>query len=198
MQLRNALLAAALLAPLTALADVTYSYTGEALNTGTSGYCATSTCEVTFDFTVSTALAASTTYGWETYSGSGNFTAIDLESWSVSDGRSKDSGTDNSASSIGDLANFIVETDSSGAIEYWDIYADWANPDDTYGQVVTYSVPNARFDETVSSGGDGIVYQSGTWTTAATPEPSSLLLLGTGLAGFAGMLKRRFAAGSRA
>jgi len=39
--------------------------------------------------------------------------------------------------------------------------------------------------------GTGVIGNQG--EVAATPEPSSFLLLGTGLAGFAGMLRRKFA-----
>jgi hypothetical protein len=203
MHWRNAILAASIFLPLTAMADVTYSYTGEALNDNLSGYCTTSACEVTFDFTVSTALAASTEYGWGldyiSPAGYDAYAAIDLESWSISDGTTTQSGANTTALSQGDLVNFIVFTDSTGAIDYWLIQDFWgSDPNPTI-----YTTKGDGIEDWVStSSGAGYNESSpGSWSSgssAATPEPSSLLLLGTGLAGFAGMLKRRLAAGGRA
>lgn len=44
-----------------------------------------------------------------------------------------------------------------------------------------------------ASGIGDLDLQSGTVVPAATPEPSSFLLLGTGLLGIAGMMRKRFA-----
>jgi hypothetical protein len=193
MHWRNAILAASMFLPLTAMADVTYSYTGETLNDSLSGYCATSTCEVTFDFTVSTALAASTEYGWRLDPNSSTdydaYTSIDLESWSISDGTTTESGTNTTASSQGDLINFIVHTDSTGAIDNWAIQDEWSS------QTIYTENENGSGDDVITSGGMGsIVSSPGSWSSgssAATPEPGSMMLLGSGLAALAAVCRKR-------
>lgn len=56
----------------------------------------------------------------------------------------------------------------------------------------TYNVYDANFTTLIGSGTWGVTAESTSPLTAATPEPSSIFLLGTGLLGGAGSLYRRY------
>jgi len=125
---------------------------------------------VTGSGTTATVLAAGTATSFiETPKGNNSYEA----SFSI-DSLDLSSGTywleiDNMAGDDGNGNAYAVEWDTSGG----NSTAYWQNADQT--------VPSQTF---------GILGESET----ATPEPSSLLLLGTGLAGMAAMLKRRLKA----
>jgi hypothetical protein len=72
--------------------------------------------------------------------------------------------------------------DTTGFGVYWDVSS---GPSSAYGQVDGSAVP-------LDSGGSETfaLYDS----TSATPEPSSFLLLGSGLAGLATLIKRKVTA----
>jgi hypothetical protein len=120
----------------------------------------------------------------------------DVSSWSISDGNQ----TYTSTSSGGNLAIFTVSTDANGDIVgYWrvdvtSILGGGAIYFTTYGvdQEYVYNIPG------YSSGFDAVTTSAGSWSPngpvspSVTPEPGSFALLGTGLLGVAGVVRRRY------
>jgi hypothetical protein len=155
---------------LPAFADTTYTYTGNPMTysgTGNANVCGGSECSITGSFTVASSLG-------DNFSGT-----VTPESYSFTDG--------NQNLSTGSIVNFFTaSTDASGAINGWAIelealgYGPWmvtesSGLDESYNGYLVYN------------------YAPGTWTSedpTATPEPSSLLLLSSGLVGL-GFMKRK-------
>jgi hypothetical protein len=167
-------------------APATYTYTGNPFTTFTGTYSCPPECSISGDFTVSSPLTANLSYASTIPTG-----------FSFTDGNT----TWNLADTIALDNVFLISTDAAGNITNWRIVLDYNSPLEPFldfnnsGPTDIYC-PNCFFDETwstnfgspagtASNGND-----PGCWATspsvtcstaASTPEPGSLVLLGTGL-----------------
>jgi PEP-CTERM motif len=164
---------------LIAHADSIYTYTGQDFTQGTRPF---STSDfISGSFTTTTPLADNL-----------DLVSIHAVAFSFSD------GVDTIDNADGD--DFIeISTNASGAIVDWDITLSTANDVMLIhgGPNLAGIVPDGDTDNNFAAG-SGQNSVSGVFTSAAsvpaavTPEPSTLALLGTGILGAAGMMRRRF------
>jgi PEP-CTERM motif len=176
-------LLATLTLPIPMLADsITYTYTGSDFTSVNGPY--TTADSVTGEFTLSAPLADNLT----------TLTDITPVSFSFSDG--VQTITNLSVTPSYNHVDFEFETDATGDITFWNVEISPAPGT----EVVTYSLPGPSDSADIGtfSGSEGATVPAlddWTTTTAVTPEPASLMLVATGLAGALTLRRRRFQRG---
>jgi hypothetical protein len=161
---------------LIAHADSVYTYTGQDF-TSVVGPLFTTSDFVSGSFTTATPLADDL-----------DNATISLTSFSFND------GVDTISNTNGFADDFLISTNASGAIVEWGILVISDTPD------VEIQISGGQMfgngDTALSNGSEGGNSVSGVFTSSAptsvTPEPSTLALLGTGILGVAGMMRRKF------
>lgn len=179
MQLRNWLMVAAMVsASVIARADAVYTYTGQDFNVVNGPY--NEHDAVSGSFTLATVLGDNL-----------DNATLTPALFSFTDGLIT---INNANAYFGENAtSFNVSTDASGEITAWSIFLFAPNlflfTGSDIGQGGTYAYDLGQ--RGISYG--YVIGEPGTWTVSSTPEPGSLMLLGTGLLGLAGMGWKRFA-----